>query len=224
MRTKKRGPPNFSYCCVVAQDVADVLAQEALDALPELLHAVGLGLRDTSSRCRFRGLNAGIFLLTSKFHLTSVTRSLMSGNDLIGRTVIVCVVRDSRREPRLAHEPRLPVDLGAARAALGRLAVPAAREVGRAVALDPVDGVEDDHADLDGDLVLLELALAGLAAEDVEGGVGRSLASPRTASRAPRGISGQRRPVRRPCCPSTLRIRMLTLGERAPSCGKSIRL
>ena len=36
----KRGPTNLSFFVVVAQDVADVLAQEALDALPELLDAV----------------------------------------------------------------------------------------------------------------------------------------------------------------------------------------
>ena len=36
----KRGPTNASLLVAVAQHVADVLAQEALDALPELLHAV----------------------------------------------------------------------------------------------------------------------------------------------------------------------------------------
>ena len=52
-------------------------------------------------------------------------------------------------QARLAGQARPAVDLGAARAALGRLAVPADREVGRLVALDPVEGVEDDHPLLD---------------------------------------------------------------------------
>ena len=38
--TRKRGPTNSVVLVVVAQDVADVLAQEALDALAELLDAV----------------------------------------------------------------------------------------------------------------------------------------------------------------------------------------
>ena len=72
-------------------------------------------------------------------------------------------------QARLAGQARPAVDLGAARAALGGLAVPADGEVGRLVALDPVQGVEDDHPLLDRDVELVEVALlAGAAAEDPE--------------------------------------------------------
>ena len=76
------------------------------------------------------------------------------------------------REARLAHEAGPPVDLGAAGAALGGLAVPACREVGLGVSLDPVDGVEDDHALPCRHAVLVEAALlVGFAAEDPQDGL-----------------------------------------------------
>ncbi len=85
----------------------------------------------------------------------------------------------------LARQARPAVDLGAARAALGGLAVPADGQVGRVVALDPVEGVEDDHPLLDRHVELVEAAgLAGLAAEDPQVCVGH-----RSSSR----LSGRRR-------------------------------
>ena len=61
-------------------------------------------------------------------------------------------------QARLAGQARPAVDLGAARAALGGLAVPAHGEVGRLVALDPVEGVEDDHPLLDRHVEVVEVA------------------------------------------------------------------
>ncbi len=49
-------------------------------------------------------------------------------------------------QPRHAHQPRLPVHLRRARAALARLAVPADRQVGRRLGLHLMHGVEHDHA------------------------------------------------------------------------------
>ena len=48
--------------------------------------------------------------------------------------------------PRHAHQARQAVDLGRARAALARLAVPPAGQVGGRSGLDPVEDVEDDLA------------------------------------------------------------------------------
>src|SRR6266542_561212 len=67
-------------------------------------------------------------------------------------------------EARLANERGLAVHLGAARAALRGLAVPAHREVGGAVALDPVDGIQHHHAGLDRDPILDLLPAALVAA------------------------------------------------------------
>ena len=70
------------------------------------------------------------------------------------------------REPAHAHQPRLAVDLGAARAALAGLAVPPDGEVAGLGGLHAVDRVEHDLAlgDLDG--VVLDLAAVLVAAPD----------------------------------------------------------
>ena len=50
---------------MVAEDVADVLAEEALDALAELLHALDVLLvHDEGCRRLAFGVKAGIFLAT----------------------------------------------------------------------------------------------------------------------------------------------------------------
>ena len=65
-------------------------------------------------------------------------------------------VRLGRPSTSALHEPHL-----------AGLAVPADGEVGRLVTLDPVEGIEDDHPLLDGDVELVEATfLAGAAAED----------------------------------------------------------
>ena len=61
---------------MVAQDVADVLAEEALDALAEFLHALDVLLLHPPGAVggvRRRGLNFLMLVLTRKFHETSVT-------------------------------------------------------------------------------------------------------------------------------------------------------
>ena len=55
----KRGPTNLSSLSLVAQHVADVLAQVALDALAELLHAVDVVLVHPVA-CRRRRAGAGL--------------------------------------------------------------------------------------------------------------------------------------------------------------------
>ena len=58
-RTKKRGPKNSRLVLlVVADDVADVLAEEALDALPELLAAVDVLLHHPAACRRHRAAGA----------------------------------------------------------------------------------------------------------------------------------------------------------------------
>ena len=155
---------NFVVLVVVAQDVADVLAEEALDALAEFLHAVDVLLLHAPGAVRrvrrARGLNFLIFFLTRKFHETSVTRSRMRGKRAHRLDGDRLVDRD-HVEPRHAHQARLAVDFRRARAALAGLAVPAAGEVVRLRGLDLVDDVEHDHAL--GGLGLVIDELAGLA-------------------------------------------------------------
>ena len=92
-----------------------------------------------------RGLKRLMLFFTSKFHETSVTRSLISGNARIGSTVTGSVEIELV-QPGHAHQPRIAVDLGRARPALAGLAVPANGEIVRLLGLNLVDGVEHDHA------------------------------------------------------------------------------
>src|SRR5690242_3481349 len=151
---------------VVADDVADVLAQEALDALVELLPAIDIFLHHSVLAVRVRRLEP-------------------QRRDLLGLLVVVGDVGDEvtdqgkgpdgRDRDRLvlledvhpghAHEPGLAVDLRAARAALAGLAVPAAREVVGLGGLDPVNEVEHHHALAGLDPVFLEAPALGTAPE-----------------------------------------------------------
>ena len=94
---------------------------------------------------------------------------------------------------RVMHMRRgSPVDLGAARAALARLAVPPAREIAGLGGLERVDDVEDDHALLGLHPVVLERAALGVAAPDPHrdfGGDGHHFLSTRSCLSSS-GISG----------------------------------
>src|SRR5213080_3649283 len=67
-----------------------------------------------------------------------------------------------------AHEPRLAVDLGAARPALARLAVPPHGEVRRLRRLEAVDHVQHHHPLLGLHAIVLELAPRRVAPEDAQ--------------------------------------------------------
>jgi len=73
---------------VVTDDVADVLAHEALNALAELLAALDVDLlHAVPASGGGAGSKAGTFFAISKLKLTSVTRSRMIGNARMGATV-----------------------------------------------------------------------------------------------------------------------------------------
>ena len=69
---------------------------------------------------------------------------------------------------RHAHQPRPPVDLGAARPALAGLAVPPHREVRGLRRLQAVDDVEHDLAFVDLDGEVLEVAVGAVTAPHLE--------------------------------------------------------
>src|SRR2546428_3047590 len=175
---------------VVADDVADVLAEEALDALVELLDAVDVLLHHPVGAIRLRRLDA------QRRHLLGLDIVVGDVGDEVadGREAADGRHRDrlaliAEIHPRHAHEPRLAVDLGAARAALARLAIPAHREVGGLRGLDAVDEVEHHHPPIRLDAVLLEVPAAGVSAEHVHGDGRHHLRSWNSALRSG-GISG----------------------------------
>src|SRR2546425_1344952 len=151
---------------VVANHVAHVLAQEALDALVELLNAIDILLHHPVGAGGLRRLEAEgrhlLGLLVVEGHVGDEVADQREGPDRRHRDR---VARLEQVHPRHAHEPGLAVDLGAARAALAGLAVPATGEVVGLSRLDLVDHVEDDHALLGLDAIVLEAAGRGVAAE-----------------------------------------------------------
>ena len=152
-------PEELELGLVVAQDVAGVHAQEALDALAELLAPLAVLLLPAPFGLRLVGRREGrdelVDLVVPGHVGDEVTHAREGAHGLDRDGFALREVRQSR----LAHERRLAVDLGGAAAALGRLAVPARGQVGLDVLLDPVDGVEDDHALPRRHDVLEELAL-----------------------------------------------------------------
>src|SRR6185436_19023297 len=148
---------------VRAQHVAHVLAQEALDALAEFLNAVDVGLLPPPRRAlaRLERRDALVHLEVPRHVGDQVTDQ----RERLHRPHGHRLARREMIHARLAHERWLAVHLGAAGAALGRLAVPSHREIGGAMRLDPMDGVQHHHAGLDGHAILDLLAAAGVAAE-----------------------------------------------------------
>src|SRR6266508_282351 len=148
---------------VVADDVADVLAQEALDALPELLAPLHVGLGHAARAVRLLGTGLegrdGLGLLEVVRDIRdqiAVEREGLHGRDSDGGARLEDI------HPRHAHEPRSAIDLGAARAALARLAVPAAGQIARLPGLDPMDHIQHHHPLVGGHAVLVEGAALGV--------------------------------------------------------------
>src|SRR5215471_16472899 len=119
---------------VVAQDVADVLAEETLDALAELLDPVEVALLhlpdDAGLRRERRDLAVDLVVPGDIRHEILDDRKRLERRDRDG------LVPRQRIHAGLAGQPRAAVDFGRAGAAPTRLAVPADRQVRRMAGLD----------------------------------------------------------------------------------------
>src|SRR4051812_18732529 len=117
---------------MLAQDVADVLAEEAFDALAEFLDPLDVLLCDPPSAIGSIG-DAGLewanFLLGSVVK-RNVGDEVLDKRESLHRLDLHRLIEIDVAAPRHAHQPRLAVDLGRARAAFPRLTVPAAGEIG----------------------------------------------------------------------------------------------
>src|SRR5439155_9247432 len=170
------GPEVAALEIVLAQHVADVLAEEALDALAELGDAVDVLLAHQPVRVLPRRERRDP--LVDLVVPGDVRDEVPDHGKRPHRLDPDRVVLGELVETRLAHQARSSVHLGAARAALGGLAVPADGEILRLRALDLAHRVEDDHPLLGRDLVVDEAAAGGVTAPDLEG------ARAQTSSRA----------------------------------------
>ena len=154
---------------VVADHVADVLAQEAFDALAELLgalhillgHPVLAGLQILG---RGEGRNLARLLVIERHvgdqipdHRERPQRGDRDGFGLV-----------EGRHPGHAHQPWPAIDLGRTRSALAGLAVPPHREVGCLLGLQTVDDVQDDLTVVDVDGEVAQIAAVVVAAPHPE--------------------------------------------------------
>src|SRR5258708_2433567 len=150
---KKARPAELLFLVVVAQNVADVLAQEALNTLAEFLYAVhiflihlpfdvGLG---REGRDFFidaivpRDVGDQVFNDGERFHR-------VDGNRFVG---------GERIDAGLAGKPWTAIDLRRAGAALAGLAVPADSEIRFQVTLYIMQRIQNNHAWSNRDFVLL---------------------------------------------------------------------
>src|SRR6266508_908499 len=163
---EETGAAELPLLSVVPQNVADVLTEEALDALAELLHAVDVGLRHLPARAWARGKRRD---LAVDFVVPRDVRHEVAGDGKrLHRRHDHRLIERKSVHPGLAREPRATVDFRRTGAAFARLAVPAHGEVRREVALNVVERIENDHPGRDGDPVLDELASLARPAEDFQ--------------------------------------------------------
>src|ERR687898_2460065 len=157
------GACKLGVLVVGPQHVADVLAHKALDVLLRLVEALDVLLVHREGR-----LLAGLERLDAPGHLVVPgdvgDQVLYDGEGPHGTDVDLSPV--VLLDARLAQKFGSAVDLRAARATVGRLAVPAHREIRGLLGLYREHGVENDHALDERYLVVDLLATLRVAAED----------------------------------------------------------
>ena len=126
--------------------MADVLAEEALDAFVEFLHALDVFLVHPPLavgilRLRLERRDRLCLLVVER----DVRHEVLDHRESLDRRHRDLLAGGKLVHPRHAHELRVAVHLGAARSAFAGLAVPAHREVGRVGRLDPMHDIEHDH-------------------------------------------------------------------------------
>src|SRR5215831_10501882 len=157
---------------MLTQDVADVLAKIALDALAEFLHSFDILLGDAPRSIRSvgrprleprdaplhrvvpRDVGDQVFYVGKRLHR-------FDGDRLVER---------QRVQPGHAHQFRHPVYFGRTGPASSRLAVPAHSEIAGLFRLNLMNDIEHDHAGRNFGAVIAILSLAFLSAPDAKRG------------------------------------------------------
>ena len=155
---------------VFAEYVADVLTQITLDALPELLNPVDIGLVHLPGTvlevgwARLERLDAFLDLVVPR----DVGDEILHERERLHGLHRDRAIRGKVAHAGHAHELRLSVDLGGARAALARFTVPTNGQIVGLLGLDLMDGVQHDHPLGELGRVLFELPARGVAAPDLQ--------------------------------------------------------
>src|SRR5579864_6016011 len=157
---------------MIAQDVADILAEIALDALSKLLDSFDVLLGNAPGPIRRVGLprlelwDALFYPVTPGYVRDQVlhVRKCLHGFD--GHRLI----QRERVQPGHAHQFRYAINFRRARAAFPRLAVPSHREITGLFRLYLMHGIKDHHAAGNLCSVVPELPLAFFPAPDPKRG------------------------------------------------------
>ncbi len=163
-------PDEFVVLCMIAQHMAHVLTQVALDTFAKLLNAVNIRL--LHSPCAVRCVRLSGLELLDPFLDLVIPRDV--GDQILdGRKGTYRLYRHGLRdidrvEPRHAHQLWHAVDLSRARTALARLTVPPAREIRRRLGLYLMHGIEHDHTLRHLSLIVDHLAALTAAASYAE--------------------------------------------------------
>src|SRR5690242_18031498 len=169
-------PDELLLLLVLAQHVADVLAQKALDAFPEFLHPIHVALLHAPGaigrigRPRCKALDALLHAVIPRH----IGHQILDARERVHRLDGYRLAEVEIAESGHAHEARLAVDLRGTRPALAGLAVPSHGEIVRLFGLNLMDGVEHDHARRNlGDIVAKRTARRIAAPHAKCGGCGR---------------------------------------------------
>src|SRR5262249_15279596 len=151
---------------VITQNVANVLAEEALDTLAKFLDGLDIFLVDDPLRIRLRGKRHDSFVDLEV--PGDICHQVLDHRKRLDRLDSDLFVVAKAIHAGLAHERRTPVDLGTARATLSRLAVPAHGQIRLLMALNVVNGIEHNHSLFDRHLIGLELAAVLVSAKNLQ--------------------------------------------------------
>jgi len=149
---------------VIAENVADVLAEKTFDALAKFLDAIDVALVHFPFDI-FSGLERGDFLVDLVIPGDVGDKVFDDGKGFERRDGDGLVERE-RVHTRFTGEAWTAVDFGGAGATFGSFAIPANGEIGRLMGLDGMERVENDHAGGERNLVVDGLAAGFVAAED----------------------------------------------------------
>src|SRR5882757_6035614 len=208
---------------MVAQHVAYVLAQEALDAFAKFLNALDILLHDSPGAVRSVRLarpEQRDFFLVVEIPL-DVGDEILDARKGMHRLEGDRFVERQGIHSRHAHQARMAVDLRGAGAALAGLAVPSHRKIVGLLGLDQMHDVEDNRPFFDLGFVFLEIAAVRIAAPDAEGRLSTHLFSSMIwFSSGGISLIGSRRIF---IVPSLLAVMIFTLPNSSLLVGKSSR-
>src|SRR5439155_141343 len=151
---------------VIAQHVANVLAQEALDALAKFLDAIHLALIHLPLNIWSRREGRNLFV--NAIVPRNIGNKILEHRKALHRLYGNWLVNRQRIESGLTSQPRVAVDFRRARTALAGFTIPAHSQVGRVVRLNVMQRIEYNHAWGNRHFVFDKFAAVTVAAKDFE--------------------------------------------------------